>query len=73
MQTIEFDFFGDTLVVHWDGNVWLSPSNGQQHSTIGEAVRAECVAYLRSCGDESNDFADAISCAIDDADAAQRV
>ena len=64
-QASTFDFFGDPLEVMWDGNVWVSPSNGQQHSRIGHAVRTECEFYLRSFGQTPEYFADEIDAAIE--------
>lgn len=51
MEHHNFNFFGDQLDVIWDGNVWVSPCNGQQHSVIGSAIRTECGAYLAACGE----------------------
>ena len=49
------DCFGDTLEVIWDGNVWVSPVNGQQHSYRNAAMRAELVAYCAACGEDVDD------------------
>lgn len=46
------DVCGDRLSVRWDGNVWVSPHNGQQHSRDTQAMRSELVAYFRTCGDD---------------------
>ena len=66
METATFDFCGDKLKVTWTGSVWVSPSNGQQHSRIGGAVRQECEAYLRAGGDDPAELGAAIEAAIDD-------
>ena len=42
---------GDVLEVEYQGSMWVSPSNGQQHTTAVDAMRCEVVAYLRSCGE----------------------
>ena len=65
--TATFDFFGDTLAVRWDGSVWVSPSNGQQHARQADAVRAECEISILASGDDPRGFAAAIQDAIDDA------
>jgi hypothetical protein len=49
------DVCGDKLTVAWDGNVWVSPHNGQQHSRAEHAMRSELEAYFRSCGDDIED------------------
>lgn len=49
------DVFGDKLAVHWDGNVWVSPHNGQQHSRAEHAMRSELEAYFWACGDDIED------------------
>jgi len=46
------DVFGDKIRVYWDGNVWVSPCNGQQHSREEEAMRGELTAYFRWCGED---------------------
>lgn len=70
METRNFDFFGDSLTVTWTGSVWVSPSNGQQHSRLSGAVRAECESYLSACGADAAAEADAIESAIEAARAA---
>lgn len=69
-ETITFDFLGDALEVIWDGNVWVSPCNGQQHSLIGHAVRAECEYCIRASGDDPAEFGAEIDRAVDAAAAA---
>lgn len=54
---------GDELRVHWDGNVWVSPHNGQQHSRATHAMRSEIEAYFIACGEDIDD--EAISDQID--------
>lgn len=49
LKTYEWSFFGDILNVRWNGNVWISPCNGQQHSRREDAVREECGHYLMAC------------------------
>jgi len=46
---------GDELAVCWDGNVWVSPHNGQQHSRAEHAMRSELEAYFMACGDDVED------------------
>ena len=46
------DAFGDTLEITWDGNVWVSPVNGQQHSSRRDAMEAELRAYYSASGDD---------------------
>ena len=65
METRNFDFFGDSLTVTWTGSVWISPCNGQQHSRLAGAVRAECESYLSACGADAAAEADAIESAIE--------
>lgn len=48
-HTATLDCFGDTLEIVWDGNMWVSPVNGQQHSSRREAMRTELEFYFRSC------------------------
>lgn len=43
---------GDVLEVYWDGNVWVSPSNGQQHSRARDAMRHELTVYFQACGED---------------------
>ena len=50
------EIFGDTLEVIWDGTVWMSPHNRQQHSTSREAMEAELRVYYRACGDDPDDL-----------------
>lgn len=56
--------FSETLSVEWDGNVYVSPSNGQQHARIADAMRVECEALVLSGGDDPQEFADDIDDAI---------
>lgn len=67
METRNFDFFGDSLTVTWTGSVWVSPSNGQQHSRLAGAVRAECEAYIAAGGDDPADYEAEIAAAIETA------
>lgn len=41
---------GDKLEIEWNGNVWVSPINGQQHSSARDAMRTELEKYMLSCG-----------------------
>lgn len=50
------DVFGDILEVEYNGSVWTSPYNGQQHSTGREAMEAELRAYYRASGDDPDDL-----------------
>lgn len=43
---------GDVLAVERAGSVWVSPVNGQQHSSARDAMRAEIEAYLSACGED---------------------
>ena len=54
MTCYSFRFGGDTLHVDYDEQVgcWVSTCNGQQHSSLDDAVRAECHANLDASGDE---------------------
>lgn len=47
--------FGDVLEVRYNGNMWVSPHNGQQHSRAEYAMRSEIEAYYSSCGDDPKD------------------
>lgn len=49
------DVFGDTLDVEWTGSVWVSPSNGQQHPRVEDAMRHELEQYYMACGDDIDD------------------
>ena len=49
------DVYGDKLKVRWDGNVWVSPHNGQQHSRSTDAMRSELEAYFLACGEDVED------------------
>lgn len=46
---------GDILTVVWNGNVWVSPSNGQQHSRYTAALAVELEEYEESCGVDDED------------------
>lgn len=61
------DVFGDSLEVNWDGNVWISPVNGQQHSSSRAAMETELRAYFRSSGDDPDEpaFAEQIEGYLD--------
>lgn len=54
MRSETVDVFGDILTVCWDGNVWVSPCNGQQHSSATEAMRQELTRYMRDCGEDAD-------------------
>ncbi len=43
---------GDVLGIYWTGSVWVSPCNGQQHSSARAAMRAEIERYYTDCGDD---------------------
>jgi hypothetical protein len=49
------DCFGDTLEIVWDGNVWVSPVNSQQHGSRRDAMKTELEFYFRSSGDDPDD------------------
>ena len=51
-QTRTVTVGGDVLQVEYEGSMWVSPCNGQQHATAADAMRCEVVAYLRSCGEQ---------------------
>jgi len=61
-KTKTVSVFGDELRVSWDGNMWVSPSNGQQHVYAESAMRTELEAYYAACGDdvESDEVAEQI-------------
>ena len=61
------DVFGDTLEVAWNGNVWVSPVNGQQHGSRREAMETELRIYFQSCGcdPDAQEYADQIADHLD--------
>ncbi len=63
----EFDFCGDGYHVVWTGSVWVSPHNGQQHSSVSSAVTAELTHTIRASGDDPADYEDDIQDCIDEA------
>ncbi len=44
---------GDILTVEYDGTMWISPCNGQQHATEDTALRTEVARYLADCQGEA--------------------
>lgn len=50
---------GDMIEIHWDGNMWVSPCNGRQHSSARDAMRAELERYYTDCGEDVEDEATA--------------
>ncbi len=62
-RTSTVSIFGDTISVHYDGTMWISPANGQQHPTAYEAMDTELRLYYSSCGDDpdSTEIADEIT------------
>ena len=65
MATKTLDMHGDNLQVTWDGNTWVSPCNGQQHSHARNAMRAELERYLLDCGEDTDEMADEIEGHLD--------
>jgi hypothetical protein len=61
------DIYTDTIMVTWDGNVWLT-STGAQYAERDTAFRAELEAYLCACGDEEceADIDDMLSNVVED-------
>lgn len=55
MKTATVKVFGDILEVIWNGNVWVSPTNGQQHSRRREAMATELRFYFEAGGDDPDD------------------
>lgn len=51
-RTESVDVFGDSIEIHYDGNMWVSPHNGQQHSDASDAMRSELAAYYLASGDD---------------------
>lgn len=47
--------YGDELTVMWDGNVWVA-GNGAQFASKREAMKAEVVAHLRACGEDTTEI-----------------
>lgn len=45
------DVAGDILRAIWDGNVWVAPSCGSQHSREWDALAVELALYLGACGE----------------------
>ena len=62
---ITFRFAGETLTVRSEGPMWVSPSTGQQHAELADAVRAECVRCAKDSGDDPTDCETEIQAAID--------
>lgn len=58
MNQATINVCGDVLTVMWDGNVWVSPANGQQHSTVRAAMRAELAHYLVASGERIPSYDD---------------
>ena len=54
-ETKTVEIFGDTLKIEWNGNVWVSPVNGQQHSSSRDAMETELRAYYRASGDDPDE------------------
>lgn len=57
MTTYITDCMGDILRITYDGHMWVSPHNGQQHTSPERAMRSEVSAYYRSCGEDVEDAA----------------
>jgi hypothetical protein len=55
METKQVNVNGDMIEIHWDGNMWVSPSNGRQHARAADAMRAELEKYFRDCGEDIED------------------
>lgn len=60
MHTATLNVFGDELKINWTGSVWQSPTNGQQHSSRKDAMRAELEAYMSACGENIEEKSDEI-------------
>lgn len=45
--------FNDVLAIHWNGSVWVSPCNGQQHARAWSAMRAELTRYFSDSGEDT--------------------
>jgi hypothetical protein len=54
-DTLTARIFGETLEIRWDGNVWVSPSNGQQHAHARDAMRTEAESLIRESGDDPDE------------------
>ena len=67
-HTVTTDVYGDRLEVYWDGNIWISPVNGQQHSYRNDAMRTELESYFCTCGEDpdSEDISDQIESLLAD-------
>ena len=52
---ITFNFANEELSVQSVGPMWVSPCNGQQHTSLDGAVRAECVRLVRDSGGDPED------------------
>ena len=59
---------GDILRVKYDGTMWVSPTNGQQHISAKRALRVEIEMYLLACGEDLDECADEIDALLDDAE-----
>jgi hypothetical protein len=46
---------GETLHVEWNGNVWVSPSNGRQHAKASDAMAEEITALFSASGEDMDD------------------
>ena len=60
MYSKSVSVYGDELCVNWTGSVWVSPCDGQQHSSDRQAMRTELEAYFSACGEDVEEMADEI-------------
>jgi len=51
-ETRTIKIYDDPIQIRWDGNVWISPCNGQRHSRAKDAMRAELERYYADCGED---------------------
>jgi hypothetical protein len=63
-QQITFRIFSEELTVDFANGMYTSPCNGQQHSTLAAAVRAECEEFISAGGDDASEFEKEIQAAI---------
>lgn len=55
IKEITIEVHGETLMIHMQSGMWISPCNGQQHVSDRSAMRAELRRYYRDSGDDVDD------------------